>query len=53
MTPTPKAFWENLDSVASEAPWAKVLDPEYAGRAEGTMALHPGAERYYREIGAP
>ena len=47
-----KAFWDNLDSVVSEAPWAKVLDPAFAARAEGTMALHPGAERYYREIGA-
>ena len=47
-----KAFWDNIDGVASDAPWAKALDPEFAARAEGTMALHPGAERYYREIGA-
>ncbi len=47
-----KAFWENLDSVTSDAPWAKVLTPEYAARAQGTIKLHPGAERYYKEIGA-
>ena len=47
-----KAFWDNIDSVTTDAPWAKVLDPAFAARAEGTMALHPGAERYYREIGA-
>ena len=47
-----KAFWDNLESVTSDAPWAKVLDPAFAARAEGTMALHPGAERYYREVGA-
>lgn len=47
-----KAFWENVDSIASDAPWAKALTPEYAAKAEGTIKLHPGAERYYKEIGA-
>ncbi len=46
-----KAFWENLDSITSDAPWAKALDPAYAAAKRGTMELHPGAARYYREIG--
>lgn len=47
-----KTFWENIDSITSDAPWAKALTPEYAAKAEGTIKLHPGAARYYREIGA-
>ncbi|MES0808441.1 TAXI family TRAP transporter solute-binding subunit [Roseibium sp. SCPC15] len=47
-----KAFWENVGSITSDAPWAKVLTPEYGAKAEGTIKLHPGAERYYKEIGA-
>ena len=47
-----KAFWENIDSITSEAPWAAALDIAYAAAAQGTIKLHPGAERYYREVGA-
>ncbi len=47
-----RAFWENLDSLTTDAPWAKVLDPAYAARKQGTIELHPGAARYYAEIGA-
>lgn len=46
-----KAFWENLDSVTSDAPWAAALDPAYAANEQGTIKLHPGAARYYKEIG--
>ncbi len=46
-----KAFWDNLDSVTSEAPWAKALDIEYAAAQRGLMQLHPGAARYYKEAG--
>ena len=46
-----KAFWENVDSIASEAPWAKALDAAYAAKQRGAIKLHPGAERYYREVG--
>ena len=46
-----RAFWENLDQVTSEAPWAKALDVSYASRKQGLMELHPGAARYYREVG--
>ncbi|PCJ96137.1 MAG: C4-dicarboxylate ABC transporter substrate-binding protein [Hyphomicrobiales bacterium] len=46
-----KAFWDNLDNITTDAPWAKVLDPAYAAAQLGTMQLHPGAKRYYEEIG--
>lgn len=47
-----KAFWDNLDSLSADAPWAKALTMEYAVQKLGSMKLHPGAERYYREVGA-
>ena len=47
-----RAFWENLDSISTEAPWAKAISIEYAVQSLGPMKLHPGAERYYREVGA-
>lgn len=47
-----KAFWENLDQVTSDAPWARALSIEFAAQQRGKMQLHPGAARYYREVGA-
>ena len=47
-----KAFWENVGSITSEAPWAKALDIKYAVQQLGDIQLHPGAARYYREVGA-
>lgn len=47
-----KTFWDNLEQVTSEAPWAKALDVEFAASSRGLMQLHPGAERFYREAGA-
>lgn len=47
-----KAFWENIDKVTSEAPWAKALDIKFAATQRGMMKLHPGAARYYKEAGA-
>lgn len=47
-----RAFWENLDQVTSEAPWAKAITIDFAVRKQGVIELHPGAERYYREVGA-
>jgi TRAP transporter TAXI family solute receptor len=47
-----KAFWENLDSVTTDAPWAKALNVEYAAQQLGTAQFHPGAARYYKEVGA-
>jgi hypothetical protein len=46
-----KAFWENLDSITTDAPWARALSPEYAAQQLGTAQFHPGAARYYKEIG--
>ncbi|MGI9367074.1 MAG: TAXI family TRAP transporter solute-binding subunit [Rhizobiaceae bacterium] len=47
-----KTFWDNLDKVTSEAPWAKALDVKFAAQQRGLMKLHPGAARYYKEAGA-
>jgi len=46
-----KAFWDNLDQVTSDAPWAKGLNAEFAAAERGLAQLHPGAARYYREAG--
>ena len=46
-----KAFWDNIDQVTSEAPWAKALNLEFAATKRGMAELHPGAARYYREVG--
>jgi hypothetical protein len=46
-----KAFWENLDSITSDAPWAKAISIDVAVTDFG-MPLHPGARRYYEEVGA-
>lgn len=46
-----KAFWDNIEQVTSTAPWAKALDVAYAPVQRGQMQLHPGAARYYREVG--
>lgn len=47
-----RAFWENIDQLTSEAPWAAALDVNYAATQRGLMQLHPGARRYYEEVGA-
>lgn len=47
-----RAFWENLDQVTTDAPWAKAITIETAVLPLGEMQLHPGAARYYSEVGA-
>ena len=47
-----KAFWENVESITSDAPWARALSLEFAVQPLADIPLHPGAERYYREVGA-
>ena len=47
-----KAFWDNIDKVTSTAPWASALDVNYAAAQQGKIQLHPGAARYYKEVGA-
>lgn len=46
-----KAFWENIGNITSEAPWAKALSIDYAVTPLGEMQIHPGAARYYKEVG--
>ena len=47
-----KVFWDNLDQITSDAPWAKALSIPYAVKKRSKIELHPGAARYYKEIGA-
>ncbi|MBF9030476.1 TAXI family TRAP transporter solute-binding subunit [Rhodobacterales bacterium HKCCE3408] len=47
-----RAFWENIDQVTSDAPWASAITLETAVLPLGDMPLHPGAARYYEEVGA-
>lgn len=47
-----KTFWDNIEQVTSTAPWAKALDVNFAASKRGLMELHPGAVRYYKEVGA-
>jgi TRAP transporter TAXI family solute receptor len=46
-----KTFWDNIEQVTSEAPWAKAINVEFAASKRGMAELHPGAARYYKEIG--
>lgn len=46
-----RTFWENIDQITSDAPWVGSLDVAFAAANIGGMTLHPGAERYYREVG--
>ncbi|MGB1090544.1 MAG: TAXI family TRAP transporter solute-binding subunit [Oceanobacter sp.] len=45
-----KAFWENLEEEAKTAPYLKRVNIKRAFSAQN-MKLHPGALKYYREIG--
>jgi TRAP transporter TAXI family solute receptor len=45
-----KTFWEQRDEMGSAAAWWNGIDP--AMIANITTAIHPGAVRYYEEIGA-
>lgn len=47
-----KTFWDNIEQVTSDAPWASALDVTFAASTRGLMQLHPGAARYYEEAGA-
>ena len=46
-----KAFWDNIGQVTSSAPWAEALSVEFASQKLGLIDLHPGAARYYKEVG--
>ena len=44
-----RAFWEAREALAETAPWWAAVTPEMMG--EVTTGVHPGALRYYEEIG--
>ena len=45
-----KAFWEGLKESSADAPWMKKVTLDTAFR-DINMPLHPGAAKYYKEIG--
>lgn len=45
-----KAFWENLEAMQAEAPGFRGITPEI-GKFKGVTPMHPGAARYFAEIG--
>jgi TRAP transporter TAXI family solute receptor len=45
-----KTFWDNLEAARSTTPWLEEITLDYAVHEAG-MKLHPGAARYYQEIG--
>ncbi len=45
-----KAFWEEAEKAQKDNPWMKGITLDYAVQ-DGGLKLHPGALRYYKEIG--
>ena len=45
-----KTFWEAADAQRAQTPWLMHITAE-AGIKNGGLGLHPGAQRYYEEIG--
>lgn len=46
-----KSLWESLDKLAESHAVVKQFDPAKAVQGTADVPLHPGAERYYKEIG--
>lgn len=46
-----KLLWENVDELAKSYSIAKQFDPQKAVEGTAGVPLHPGAMKYYREIG--
>lgn len=46
-----KTFWETREDMASDSAWWNGVSTELLGTI--TSQIHPGAIRYYKEIGAP
>jgi TRAP-type uncharacterized transport system substrate-binding protein len=46
-----KAFWENLEEVSKAHAVMRGVTLEMAVKDLSGLPLHPGAEKYYREIG--
>ena len=45
-----KSFWGNIDSIRKSAPYMKRVTLDFAAR-KFNMKFHPGAARYFKEIG--
>ena len=45
-----KAFWESIAAESKNTPWLRAIKRENAFE-EMNMKLHPGAVKYYREVG--
>jgi TRAP-type uncharacterized transport system substrate-binding protein len=45
-----KALFENAEEIAKAHPKGAELDPAYSVSSI-SIPLHPGAEKYYKEIG--
>ena len=45
-----RALWERRESVVEKHPAGRAINENNASRNTG-VAFHPGAERFYREIG--
>ena len=46
-----RTFWENIDQLGEAQANLKGLTPEEAVKDIANLPLHPGAEKYYKEIG--
>lgn len=46
-----KAFWEHIDEAHAMAPWMKNAIDLHKALDALSGKLHPGAEKYYREVG--
>ncbi len=46
-----KTFWDQKSELGSAAAWWNAISPDMI--ANITTAIHPGALRYYEEVGAP
>ncbi|MBR9864807.1 MAG: TAXI family TRAP transporter solute-binding subunit [Rhodobacteraceae bacterium] len=46
-----KAIWENLEEIHETAIWMPSTIRKETGLSQIASRLHPGAERYYREMG--
>ena len=46
-----KTFWENIDKLGEAQANLKGLTPQEAVKDIAELPLHPGAQRYYQEIG--
>ena len=46
-----KSFWEHIDELGEAQKNLKGLKPEEAVKDIANLPLHPGAEKYYKEIG--